>query len=37
MNTSDKFIADECIGFFVPILLEYAEINVNRELRNMPT
>jgi hypothetical protein len=37
MNTSDEFIANECVGFFVHVLPKYAEINMNRELHNMPS
>jgi hypothetical protein len=37
MNTRDEFMENECIIFCVPVLPEYAEINMKRELHNMPS
>jgi hypothetical protein len=35
MNTSDEFIADECVGYFLHVLPKYAEKNMKKELCNM--
>ena len=37
MNVGDEFIADECVRFFVHVLQQYVELDVDRDLCNMPS
>jgi hypothetical protein len=37
INMGNEFIANECIIFCVPFFPYYVEVNVNKELYNMPT